>query len=385
MSDTTVPTVLTAAAPVMLPAPRRGLSIRPATLDDLPFMDALQKTHGRMVGWFPRQQMQGYIEGGWVLVAEESAGDGVQGSVPRRGTDRVGASPNPEPRSPNPRPLGYCIARDRYSGRDDVGIVYQLNVVPSEQRKLVGAALMRATFERAAYGCRLFCCWCAQDIAANHFWESIGYVPLAFRTGSRSSQRTHIFWQKRIREGDTTTPWWFPSQTRAGAVREERLVLPIPPGVHWRDAMPALLPKHESAEASAPKCLPGGAPVRDRPEAPRVSEARKMAIVRSASKHLQGTPPGKATIITSSGLRYIERGDYVPEPESKPARAPKPRAKNDPKLVSMTRELRDRYLEDLNSGRYLPPTHAKYLVCKAAVPDAKRVIVSPATPKLLAA
>jgi hypothetical protein len=45
--------------------------------------------------------------------------------------------------------------------------------------------LVQAMFERAAYGCKLFCCWCAQDLAANYFWESIGFVPLAFRTGSR--------------------------------------------------------------------------------------------------------------------------------------------------------------------------------------------------------
>jgi hypothetical protein len=65
-----------------------------------------------------------------------------------------------------------------------VGIIYQLNVLPMKQRHLVGAALVKAMFDRAAYGCKLFCCWCAQDIQANYFWESIGFVPIAFRTGS---------------------------------------------------------------------------------------------------------------------------------------------------------------------------------------------------------
>ena len=27
-------------------------------------------------------------------------------------------------------PLGYCIFKDTYSGRDDVGIIYQINVMP---------------------------------------------------------------------------------------------------------------------------------------------------------------------------------------------------------------------------------------------------------------
>src|SRR5213078_4657613 len=112
-----------------------------------------------------------------------------------------------------------------------------------EQRRLIGATLLRAAFDRAAYGCRLFCCWCAQDIAANHFWESLGFVPLAFRAGSRDKGRVHIFWQRRTRAGDTTTPYWFPSQTTSGAIREDRLVFPIPPGVRWDDPMPRILPE----------------------------------------------------------------------------------------------------------------------------------------------
>jgi ribosomal protein S18 acetylase RimI-like enzyme len=80
-------------------------------------------------------------------------------------------------------------------------VIYQLCVAPGEQRKLVGAALMRAVFERSAYGCKLYCCWCAQDIEANRFWESLGFVPIAFRAGSRAKDRVHIFWQRRIRDG----------------------------------------------------------------------------------------------------------------------------------------------------------------------------------------
>ncbi len=81
-----------------------------------------------------------------------------------------------------------------------------MNVLPGKRRALVGATLLKAMFERSAWGCKLYCCWCAQDIAANHFWEAMGFVPLAFRTGSRGKGRIHIFWQKRIRRGDTRTP-----------------------------------------------------------------------------------------------------------------------------------------------------------------------------------
>ena len=49
----------------------RRLSIRPATPADLPSLDALQKQHGRALGYFPLKQFEGYVNGGHVLVAEE--------------------------------------------------------------------------------------------------------------------------------------------------------------------------------------------------------------------------------------------------------------------------------------------------------------------------
>ncbi len=65
--------------------------------------------------------------------------------------------------------------------------------------------------------------------------------------GALKRKRAHIFWQKRIREGDTATPYWFPAKTDGGHMREDRLVLPIPPGVHWRDEMPILIPQVQKA------------------------------------------------------------------------------------------------------------------------------------------
>src|SRR5947207_4541238 len=111
--------------------------------------------------------------------------------------------------------------------------------------------MVKAMFGRVAWGCKLFCCWCAQDIEANRFWESLGFVPLAFRAGSRDKGRVHIFWQKRIRAGDVTTPYWFPSQTTGGSIREDRLVFPIPPGTHWSDAKPIILPALSAVEGPA--------------------------------------------------------------------------------------------------------------------------------------
>ena len=336
----------------MVPTPRCPIAVRPAVVADVPFIDRLQKMHSHMVGWMPGKQLEGKVDLGQVLIAEDP-------------------SPPPSPGVPGEGVrVGYCIAHDQYSGRDDVGIVYQLNVLPLKQRNLIGATLIKAVFDRAAYGCRLFCCWCAQDIQANWFWESIGFVPLAFRTGSASKQRIHIFWQRRVRGDDTTTPYWFPSLTKSGAVREDRIVLPIPPGTHWRDCKPVVLPGIE-VKPELPKTLPGGAPIRLRPEQPQYSAAQKAVMRRAQSRHLKGVPLGKKAIITRSGIKYVDRTDYVPELDApdvldeapKPKKQPKPRAKNDPKLVAAARELRDKYLEQINTTPLLPA--GKYDVSRA--------------------
>ncbi len=70
-----------------MPAPRIGpIATRLATMDDLPFLDALQKQHSKALGFFPRAQMEGYVQGEWVLIAEDAA---------------------------TRRPIGYCASRDR--------------------------------------------------------------------------------------------------------------------------------------------------------------------------------------------------------------------------------------------------------------------------------
>ena len=62
-------------------------------------------------------------------------------------------------------------------------------------------------------------------------------------------------------------------------------------------------------------------------------------------------------------------------PTAKPKREPRPKAKNDPKLVAAARELRDRWMEEVNSGRYLPESQGKYEVSRQiAVRDQRAAI-----------
>lgn len=93
--------------------------------------------------------------------------------------------------------------------------------------------------------------------------------------------------------------------------------------------------------------------------------------MRSQSGHLKGVPMGKKAVVTGSGIKYVDRTDFVPElddpelvreqaekAEKKRARASerakRPRAKHDAKLLEKARELRDRYLEDVNERGLLP-------------------------------
>jgi hypothetical protein len=239
------------------------------------------------------------------------------------------------------------ISRDRYLKRDELGVIYQLCVSPGKQRRLIGAALIKAVFERSAYGCRLYCCWCAQDIEANHFWESLGFLPIAFRAGSREKDRVHIFWERRIRPDDTTTPYWFPAQTSSGAIREDRIVLPIPPGTHWRDVMPRLLPEDRVSGVGS-----------------RVSgeEQRRLSGPSRNPLRCARVLAGQPGTRHPSPRRFVRLGPPPSQPQAdavtvkvgeKPKREKKPKAKNDPKLVAAARELRDRYLEHINTTQPL--------------------------------
>jgi hypothetical protein len=332
---------------LVVPTPRRAaITTRLATMGDLPFIDELQKQHSRALGFFPRAQMEGYVANQWVLIAEDAA---------------------------THQRLGYCASRDRYLKRDELGVIYQLCVAPGHQRGLIGATLIRDVFARSAYGCRLYCCWCAQDLAANYFWESLGFVPIAFRGGSGKKKgpggrpRVHIFWQRRIREGDATTPWWFPAKTDQGAMREDRLVLPIPPGLHWSDEMPVLTPTEMSL---AP------------------AEEKANRATRSRARLPMDAPPANGP--RPIGARQFDGPSALPPVPQPPAAGEKPKREKtpkekvnlDPQLIAKARELRDRYLEHVNGEqadeRLLLASRGKYDVSRAPAERTQRALPSAA-------
>src|SRR4051812_13156171 len=100
----------------IIPIPKFPVSVRPATMEDLPFIDGLQKKHTKQVGFMPTKQFEGKIKLGHVIIAEGDAKERV----------------------------GYLIGNDQYFKRDDVGVIYQINIVEGKRRSLVGATLLKA-------------------------------------------------------------------------------------------------------------------------------------------------------------------------------------------------------------------------------------------------
>ncbi|HLL88247.1 MAG TPA: hypothetical protein VK324_02995 [Tepidisphaeraceae bacterium] len=60
----------------------------------------------------------------------------------------------------------------------------------------------------------------------------------------------------------------------------------------------------------------------------------------------------------------------APAAAEKPKTTKKPKQKNAPHLVDAARELRDRWLEDVNAGRFLIEPAGKYDVARLAAPVA---------------
>jgi hypothetical protein len=263
--------------------------------------------------------------------------------------------------------------------------VFQLCVTPGSQRQLVGATLLREAFDRSAYGCRLYCCWCAQDLAANYFWESLGFVPLAFRVGSGRKKRLHIFWQRRIDSHSVTpspnhsvtpAPYWYPFQTSSGAIRADGLVFPIPPGVRWQDVKAIEMPTVARAECSpqARPCLEGpktknmgGSPMPRKTKSPQNTANMVAIIVGGRVKYVpkpgatsgargEGQGAREETMKTKKRARrdLSSRSPLTPRPSP---------LTYDPRFLKQNRELRDRYLERVNDRLLIAPC-AKYDVSR---------------------
>ena len=131
-------------------------------------------------------------------------------------------------------------------------------------------------------------------------------------------------------------------------------MLPIPPGTHWRDAKPIVLPGEGGDQRS------------------EVSDQKKqIAGPRSRTKETSAelAPATSKAAIAQGGLRFASPKPDVsalkhPLPEQS-QRERKKKVKNDPRLVAAARELRDRWLERVHADPSVLTSSGKYDVSRA--------------------
>jgi len=348
------------------PKPRIEINVRPAREKDafdLGFIDELHKKNTHGLGFWPRGRFQGHLKKKGILIAETRPPH-LKGK--EWDADKVRGIP-----------VGFLVYTDKYKSREDVGCIYAVCVKKTAQRSLIGAALVREAFERSSYGCKLFCCWCAQDLDAGYFWENLGFKPLAYRTGSEQNERIHIFWQKRIREEDTDTRWWYPSVTHGGVVKEGRLVLPIPPGVHWKDPKPMVLPQVPGV--SMFRQLEGSAGVPLRPSEEKDDWRKRARELRAAMKltkeQEEAAKEGRVWALTPEQKEAKETYGREMErrKEQRSAKKKETRSENEEKreyseeYLQGARDLCAAWLDELqNQGDHLlgSESDSKYDVCR---------------------
>ncbi|MEM8493957.1 MAG: hypothetical protein AAF663_01050 [Planctomycetota bacterium] len=375
------------------PLPGAGVAfdIRPGTVDDIPWIDALQKENKRGLGFMRFGELEGHLKKDNVYVAVATDVRSVMSDV-RCPTDESDASrdaditdQHSDLKHADPR-IGYCIAADRYYQRDEVGQVYQMCVARNFQRLHIGSNLLAKVWDTWPRGVKLCGCWCAQDLEANRYWEGCGFTPVAFRAGSRqkskkgdasaSGGRIHIYWQKRIRSGDTETAYWYPKQTQGGAMNEARIVFPIPPGSSWWDAKPAVYPGVDELfqmiaaerEAKEKQMLLQLAPPQG--SVPKLNKQQREAAKAERDAKRAQAAERSSTAAGHGGLRIGWNAapiESVPSEEDIKAAAKASKQKlreakqqarqaakkaakamhsvNDPALVAAARELSDRWME----------------------------------------
>lgn len=92
--------------------------------------------------------------------------------------------------------VGYCFWQQRY---DELKI-YQIWVRQDARMILHGRALVDALeAEPRQRAARLVRLWCAEDLAANVFWEAIGFTKKGWRhSPHRTATRRHLLWVRPV-------------------------------------------------------------------------------------------------------------------------------------------------------------------------------------------
>lgn len=155
--------------------------------------------------------------------------------------------------------------------------------------------------------------------------------------------RIHIFWQKRIRAGDTTTPWWFPSETAGGLMDAQRIVLPIPPGVRWSDEMPRVVPTERVASCQLSVASEDG--------------KTEKRVTKRVAKKAEAVEEKPVETVQMGRMQAFAAPAPVIEKKAKPKKQ-RVKAKFAPEVAAQVREVRDRWSEQ--QEQFVPASQGKY-------------------------
>lgn len=152
--------------------------IRTATLNDVKFLDHLQRKFSASVGFLPRAALQVYCEAGKANVILE-----------------------------NGEPAGYLLGSHRLKWQPLLRPIFQAAVAMDAQRRHLGLALLRnieceaiANNQVAIQAC------CRVGVEANEFWHAAGFQPIAHLTPDTSRKKDVICWRKLL---TPKAPMWF--------------------------------------------------------------------------------------------------------------------------------------------------------------------------------
>lgn len=165
--------------------------LRTATLNDLKFVDSLQKKFAGAVGFLPRVAMENLLEAGHIRLALEND-DGA----------------------------GYLLSRPRLRWQPLMRSITQTAVAMDAQRRHHGLALLkRIESEAVAGGILAIQACCAVGLESNSFWIAAGFIPIVHMTPQNVRGREIICWRKPL---TSVVPAWFAMPPKLAGHRAKR-------------------------------------------------------------------------------------------------------------------------------------------------------------------
>lgn len=174
--------------PLFVPQPAQ---IRVATVNDLKFVDHLQRKFANAVGFLPKVAIENLTQQGHVRIAME-----------------------------NDEGAGYILSRPRLGWQPKMRSITQACVAMDAQRRHHGIALLhQIEIESIAAGLLAIQACCAVGLESNDFWKAAGFVPVVHMTPQNVRGREIICWRKPL---VGRLPSWFAMPPRLAGHRAKR-------------------------------------------------------------------------------------------------------------------------------------------------------------------